>query len=98
MTKNMTKEKKDKKLGISEDDLSVDNLLRQAREVHETFKKVMPNKETRGYPRQKTIKGRVYFYLIWYITDAYGKRRQRSLYLGTTLPKGYSLGKSVKIE
>ena len=93
----MTKEKKDKKLGISKDDLSVDNLLEQAQEVHKTFKKVMPNKETYGYPRQKMIKGRPYFYLVWYITDGYGKRRQRSKYLGAALPKGYSLGKPVKV-
>lgn len=98
MVEIKTESKESKKLGINKDDLGVDNLLEQAQIFHETCKKVMPNKKTYGYPRQKMIKGRPYFYLVWHEKDASGRRRQRSKYLGTTLPKGYSLGKQVEIN
>lgn len=101
MEKTATENNQDKKLGIKQDKLSVNILLEQVREVQKNLKKVMPNKdksEIYGFPRQKKIKGRIYFYLVWYEYDYMGKRRQKSKYLGTSLPKGYSLGKAVRID
>jgi len=82
------------KLGINLDPLSLDDLPAIKGNM---AKKLMPKNEYNAYPRQKMIKGRPYYFLIWYEKDEQGKRRQKSIYLGTTLPKGYSLGKSIKI-
>lgn len=82
------------KLGINTEPLSLDDLPEIMAKVEE---KLMPKTEYTGYTRQKMIKGRPYYFLIWYVKDEKGIRRQKSLYLGTKLPKGYSLGKSIKI-
>ena len=84
---------KPEKLGIIRDPLSLDDLPAINAEHG---RKLMPMKINYGYPRTKIRKGRPYYYLVWY-EKVEGKRKQRSLYLGATLPKGYSLGRAVKI-
>lgn len=83
-----------KKLGNNSDPFSLDDLPEI---IKEHGKKPKPKNEYNAYPRQKMIKGRPYYYLVWYVKDDQGKRRQKSIYLGTTLLKGYSLGKPIKI-
>jgi len=60
-------------------------------------RKTMSKDNGRGYPVQRMRSGRPYYYLVWY-EKVNGKRRQRSRYLGTSLPVGYSLGRPVKID
>jgi len=82
------------KLAIKPDPLSLNDLDKiKAKPV----KKLMAIKVVYGSPRLRMRKGRPYYYLVWYEINVKGIRRQRSIYLGTTLPKGYSLGKRCKI-
>lgn len=94
MSKKQENKNNFEKLGINDDALSLGDLDKITAEFN---KKPMPKNEFKAYPRQKVINGRPYYYLIWYEKDADGKRRQKSIYLGSNLPKGYSLGKPIKI-
>ena len=93
MATGATNNKNSEKLGTIADPLSLGELSDQAGKVKRSL---MPNKKE-GRPslfvRQKIIKGRPYYYLVWREVDAAGVRKQRTQYLGTTLPKGYRLGR-----
>ena len=86
-----------KELDINPESFEIKNLIRDGENILKRQHKTDVQKEIYGYPFQRIRKGRPYYYLYWYEYDADGKRHQKSKYLGTALPVGYSLGKAVKI-